>query len=94
MGGTNTGSTVLHRLVRDGELAKVMSDHLSLDLNLKQAEWDKNSDFNLNLISLIGLKIEISRPSPIKIEITENKTGSRMSFKTGHGKYRAIRLPD
>jgi len=32
-GGTNTRATVAHRLVGDRELAKVVSDHVSLDLN-------------------------------------------------------------
>merc|ERR1712070_172729 len=30
---TNTGPTVLHRLVRDRELAEVVADHLGLNLN-------------------------------------------------------------
>merc|ERR1719216_433076 len=34
VGGTNTGPTVLHRLVGDGELPQVVSDHLWLHLNL------------------------------------------------------------
>merc|ERR1711967_177336 len=34
LGGTNTGGTVLHRLVGDGELTEVVSDHVSLDLDL------------------------------------------------------------
>jgi len=32
--GTNTGPTVLDRLVCDGELAKVVANHLRLDLHL------------------------------------------------------------
>merc|ERR1719384_1240661 len=34
VGGSNTGPTVLNRLVGDGELAQVVSNHLWLDLNL------------------------------------------------------------
>merc|ERR1740129_1053674 len=34
VGGTNTGPTVLHRLVGDGELSQVVSNHLWLHLNL------------------------------------------------------------
>merc|ERR1719153_227797 len=34
VGGSDTGPTVLHRLVGDGELAQVMSNRLWLDLNL------------------------------------------------------------
>merc|ERR1712139_494559 len=34
LGGTNTGGTVLHRLVGDGELTEVVSDHVGLNLNL------------------------------------------------------------
>merc|ERR1719189_2606867 len=34
VGGSNTGPTVLHRLVGDGELAQVVSNHLRLHLNL------------------------------------------------------------
>ena len=33
MGSTNTGLTVLHGLVGDGELAQVVADHLRLDLH-------------------------------------------------------------
>ena len=33
MGGTDTGATVVHRLVGEGELAKVVADHLGLDLD-------------------------------------------------------------
>lgn len=32
--GTNTGSTVLDGLIRDGELAQIVSDHLGLDFHL------------------------------------------------------------
>jgi hypothetical protein len=32
--GTNTGTTVLNGLVRDGEFGKVMTGHLGLDFNL------------------------------------------------------------
>merc|ERR550519_199809 len=34
VGGSNTGPTMLHRLVGDGELPQVVSDHLWLHLNL------------------------------------------------------------
>ena len=34
MGGTDTGATVLDGLVRDGELSKVVANHLGLDLDL------------------------------------------------------------
>merc|ERR1712192_377508 len=34
VGGTNTGPTVLYRLVGDGELSQVVSNHLWLHLNL------------------------------------------------------------
>jgi hypothetical protein len=34
VGGTNTGPTVLNRLVGDGELRKVVTNHLRLNLNL------------------------------------------------------------
>lgn len=34
MGGTDTGSTVLDGLVRDGEFTQVVADHLGLDLDL------------------------------------------------------------
>ena len=34
MGGTDTGPSVLDGLVGDGELAKVVTDHLGLDLDL------------------------------------------------------------
>merc|ERR1719234_509683 len=34
VGGTNTGPTVLHGLVGDGELSQVVSNHLWLHLNL------------------------------------------------------------
>ena len=34
MGGTNTGSTVLNWLVGDGELSKVVANHLGSDFNL------------------------------------------------------------
>merc|ERR1719300_394395 len=34
VGGSNTGPTVLNRLVGDGELAQVVPNHLWLDLNL------------------------------------------------------------
>merc|ERR1719402_1277165 len=34
MGGSNTGSSVLDRLVRNGEFSKIMTNHLWLDLNL------------------------------------------------------------
>jgi len=34
VGSTDTGATVLHRLVRDGKLAEVVTDHLGLDFNL------------------------------------------------------------
>lgn len=34
VGGTNTGTTVLDGLVGDGELTKVVTSHLRLDLNL------------------------------------------------------------
>jgi hypothetical protein len=32
--GTNTGPTVLDRLVGNGELCKIVANHLRLDLNL------------------------------------------------------------
>ena len=35
VGGTDTGATVLDRLIRDGEFAQVMTDHLWLDFNLR-----------------------------------------------------------
>lgn len=34
VGGTDTGATVVYRLVGDGKLTEVVSDHLGLDLNL------------------------------------------------------------
>lgn len=34
MGSTNTGATVLNRLISDGELAKVMTNHLGADFDL------------------------------------------------------------
>jgi len=34
VGSSDTGPSVLHRLVRDGELSKIVSDHLGLDLHL------------------------------------------------------------
>merc|ERR1712100_706102 len=34
LGGTNTGGTVLHRLVGNGELTEVVSHHIGLNLNL------------------------------------------------------------
>jgi hypothetical protein len=34
VGGTNTRPTVLHWLVREGKLCKVVANHLRLDLNL------------------------------------------------------------
>merc|ERR1719414_1555954 len=34
VGGTDTGTTVLNGLVRDGELAEVVADHFGLDFNL------------------------------------------------------------
>ena len=34
MSGTDTGPTVLDRLVGDGELSEVVANHLRLDLNL------------------------------------------------------------
>merc|ERR1711975_204543 len=34
LSGTNTSGTMLDRLVGDGEFAKVVSDHVSLDLHL------------------------------------------------------------
>ncbi|PPE01155.1 hypothetical protein GOBAR_DD01825 [Gossypium barbadense] len=34
MGGTNTRSTMLNGLVRNGKLGKVMADHFRLDFNL------------------------------------------------------------
>ena len=33
VGGTDTGTTVVHRLVGEGELTEVVTDHLRLDLN-------------------------------------------------------------
>ena len=33
--GTDTGTSVLHGLVGDRELAKVVADHLGLDFNLQ-----------------------------------------------------------
>jgi hypothetical protein len=33
--GANAGTTVLHRFVGDGELAKVVADHLCADFYLK-----------------------------------------------------------
>lgn len=37
MGGTNTGSTVLDGLVRDGEFGKVMTRHLWLDFHRRES---------------------------------------------------------
>ena len=37
MGGSDTGPPVLDRLVGDGELSQVVSDHLGLDLHLVEA---------------------------------------------------------
>ena len=34
VGSTDTGATVLHRLVSDGKLAEVVTNHLGLDFNL------------------------------------------------------------
>jgi hypothetical protein len=34
VGSTDTGPTVLHWLVRDGELCEVVANHLRIDLNL------------------------------------------------------------
>merc|ERR1719411_1674440 len=34
VGGSNTGSSVLNRLVGDGELSQIVADHLWLDLHL------------------------------------------------------------
>ena len=34
VGGTNTGTTMLHRLVGDGELAQVVTNHFGFDFNL------------------------------------------------------------
>jgi len=34
VGGSDSGPSVLHRLVCDGELSKVVADHLGLDLDL------------------------------------------------------------
>ena len=34
VGGTDTGPTVLDRLVGDGKLCKIVANHLRLDLNL------------------------------------------------------------
>merc|ERR1719334_338011 len=36
VGGTNTWTTVLDRLVRNGELSQVMTNHLWLDLHLSK----------------------------------------------------------
>ena len=48
MGGTDTGPTVLDWLVGDGELCKVMANHLRLDLNLVKGlaivDTDKAAD--------------------------------------------------
>ena len=44
MGGTDTGATVLDRLVGDGELAQVVSDHLRLDFDLVEGLAVVNTD--------------------------------------------------
>jgi len=48
MGSTNTGSTMLDRLVRDGEFGQVVSDHFRLDFDLVEllARVDTNNASN------------------------------------------------
>merc|ERR1712072_1650451 len=44
LGGTNTGGTVLDRLVGDGELTEVVSNHVSLNINLVEDLAVVNTD--------------------------------------------------
>jgi len=37
-GCTNTGATVLDRLVSDGELAQIVTNHIRLDFHLREVE--------------------------------------------------------
>jgi hypothetical protein len=48
VGGTDTGPAMLDRLIGDGELSKVVADHLRLDLNLVEglAVVDTNNASN------------------------------------------------
>jgi hypothetical protein len=48
VGGTNTGPTMLHRLVGKGELSKVVANHFRLDLNLVEGLAIVNSDDTSN----------------------------------------------
>lgn len=41
---SDAGPSVLHRLVRDRELAEVVADHLGLDLGLKEHHEHFNCD--------------------------------------------------
>ncbi len=47
MGGTNTWLTVLDRLVCDGELSQIMSDHFWLDFNLVECLAIVNTDIGV-----------------------------------------------
>ena len=44
MGGTDTGTTVLNRRVRNGEFSEVVSDHLGFDFNLVENLSGVDSD--------------------------------------------------
>lgn len=48
MGGTDTGATVLDRLVRDGELPEIVTNHLGLDLNLVEGLAVVDADVGTN----------------------------------------------
>lgn len=44
MGSTNTGSSMLDGFIRDGELSKIVANHLRFDLNLIESLAIVNSD--------------------------------------------------
>ena len=57
MGGTNTRSSMLHGLVCDGELTKIMPNHLWLHMNknkIKRKNEKKNKTFFKGTMSAGG----------------------------------------